>query len=225
VVEAATKTHPDPAADARPRALPRGRRPRRRRAPTASTSRRAPPRRSPPTSPPTSSRSAASDKLASLRSEHEGPRPLRLHPRAGREATSCASPSPSGIRTTVYPLPESKGSLALRSEQDVTAGPQRPPSASPCSSSADRQGARRPRGARARAVGARTVTPQRPAARPSLALDGGDGEGVLTATAYDDKGAPLAERLVYRKPAKALTVELVADKKTYVPWRRGHASP
>jgi alpha-2-macroglobulin-like protein len=50
-----------------------------------------------------------------------------------------------------------------------------------------------------------------------VSLDPGAADGVLVATVWDDKGKPLAERLVFRQPAKALSIELTADKKTYVP--------
>jgi uncharacterized protein YfaS (alpha-2-macroglobulin family) len=50
----------------------------------------------------------------------------------------------------------------------------------------------------------------------SLALRSG-GEGVLAATVWDDKGAPLAERLVFRAPAKQLSVEIHSDKPRYAP--------
>jgi hypothetical protein len=48
-------------------------------------------------------------------------------------------------------------------------------------------------------------------------LDPKDAEGVLIVTLYDDKDKPLAERLIYRAPAKKLNVSVTADKTAYVP--------
>jgi len=44
-----------------------------------------------------------------------------------------------------------------------------------------------------------------------------DAEGVLTLTVWDEKGVPLAERLVFREPAKKLSVSITPEKKNYVP--------
>jgi hypothetical protein len=44
-----------------------------------------------------------------------------------------------------------------------------------------------------------------------------DVNGVLTVTVFGDADFPLAERLVYREPAKALTISITTDKKTYTP--------
>ncbi|HEX8537871.1 MAG TPA: alpha-2-macroglobulin family protein, partial [Cystobacter sp.] len=48
-------------------------------------------------------------------------------------------------------------------------------------------------------------------------LDPKGADGVLIATVWDEQGRPLAERLVFRQPAKALSIEVTADKKRYVP--------
>jgi len=42
-------------------------------------------------------------------------------------------------------------------------------------------------------------------------------DGVLVATVWDEKGTPLAERLVFRQPAKSLNVSVKADQASYVP--------
>jgi uncharacterized protein YfaS (alpha-2-macroglobulin family) len=42
-------------------------------------------------------------------------------------------------------------------------------------------------------------------------------EGVLVATVYDENDLPLAERLIFRRPAKAVHVKISADRETYVP--------
>lgn len=50
-----------------------------------------------------------------------------------------------------------------------------------------------------------------------VALDAKGAEGVLIATVTEKDGAPLAERLVFRQPRRALQVELKADRERYVP--------
>lgn len=45
-------------------------------------------------------------------------------------------------------------------------------------------------------------------------------DGVLIATVWDDKGQPLAERLVYRQPARELKVTVTADQSSYAPAER-----
>lgn len=42
-------------------------------------------------------------------------------------------------------------------------------------------------------------------------------DGVLTVTVWDAKGAPLAERLVYREPANPLKISIKPEKKSYSP--------
>lgn len=42
-------------------------------------------------------------------------------------------------------------------------------------------------------------------------------DGVLVATLWDDKNNPLAERLIYRQPAKTVKVEVKPDQSTYTP--------
>ncbi|HEY9772811.1 MAG TPA: alpha-2-macroglobulin family protein [Planktothrix sp.] len=44
-----------------------------------------------------------------------------------------------------------------------------------------------------------------------------DADGVLTLTVWDEYGTPLAERLVFRSPAKPLNISIKPDKASYVP--------
>jgi len=44
-----------------------------------------------------------------------------------------------------------------------------------------------------------------------------DAEGVLTVTAWDEKGTPLAERLIFREPAKPLNIAITSSKQSYIP--------
>ena len=44
-----------------------------------------------------------------------------------------------------------------------------------------------------------------------------DVDGVLTATVWDEKNTPLAERLIYRQAAKPLKISITPEKKSYIP--------
>lgn len=44
-----------------------------------------------------------------------------------------------------------------------------------------------------------------------------DVDGVLTVTVYGQENVPLAERLIFRRPAKPISISISADKKNYVP--------
>jgi len=50
-----------------------------------------------------------------------------------------------------------------------------------------------------------------------VSLDPKDADGVLIATLSDDKGTPLAERLIYRRPAKSIKIEMSPNQPAYVP--------
>jgi len=51
----------------------------------------------------------------------------------------------------------------------------------------------------------------------SVNIDVKDADGVLRATLSDDKGTPLAERLIYKEPAKTVNVSITTDKKVLTP--------
>jgi uncharacterized protein YfaS (alpha-2-macroglobulin family) len=53
--------------------------------------------------------------------------------------------------------------------------------------------------------------------QPFLALDPKDASGVLRVTVWDEKGTPLAERLIYREPARKLKVEVTSENKNPIP--------
>ena len=148
--------------------------------------------------------------VARVRSEHEGRGRFELTPEAGARY-ALRIDSPSGIRKR-FPLPEVKAAGAvLRAREDVV-----------------------PAGRRVqlevglRNVSKATVTLSQREVRVASAviqdgqggpvtLDPGDADGVLVATVWDHDGRPLAERLVFRQPSKALTVELKVDRERYVP--------
>ncbi|NTX60600.1 A-macroglobulin complement component [Myxococcus sp. CA051A] len=148
--------------------------------------------------------------VATVRSEHEGRGRFELTPRADT-SYALRIDSPAGIKKT-FPLPTVKATGAvIRAREDVIAP-----------------------GGLVRlvvsntGVGRTSVTLSQREVRVASAvldaedenpvtLDPGKADGVLIATVWDADGRPLAERLVFRQPAKEITVELKADRTRYEP--------
>ncbi|HEX2476071.1 MAG TPA: MG2 domain-containing protein, partial [Lacipirellulaceae bacterium] len=148
--------------------------------------------------------------VATFRSEHEGRGRFTFTPDAS-EQYKIKITQPAGIRTT-YLLPAAKSiGVVLTSLNDVSM-----------------------RKARLQLVGAddrRVLVTLRKHEheldRKDLELTSGkpiefelsceDASGVLTATVWDTSGKPLAERLVFSKPPRAVQVEILADRPRYVP--------
>jgi hypothetical protein len=148
--------------------------------------------------------------VAKVRSEHEGRGRFELTPQEGVKY-ALRIDAPAGIRKT-FPLPavKPKGAV-LRAREDVV------PAGKLVQLSVGLQG-----------VGRATVTLSQREVRVASAvladgqggpvtLDPGTADGVLVATVWDHDGRPLAERLVFRQPAKEISVELKADRERYVP--------
>jgi hypothetical protein len=149
--------------------------------------------------------------VAHLRSEHEGRGRFELTARAGARYTIRVE-KPSGIRTT-WPLRVAAEGVALRAQRDLTLADA---AVGLLVGSAREQKVRVTLSHREVELSATVVDLQ--AGQPrSVWLAAGNAEGVLTATVWSPGGQPLAERLVYRKPARALSIELRADKTRYVP--------
>lgn len=150
--------------------------------------------------------------VAEFRSEHEGRGRFAFTPEPGKKYELRIT-EPSGIGAA-YPLPEVKTTGAvIAAAHDVT-----PPGAAVQLSVG------------AAATGEYLVTlrqREQEVARRTLSLeasqvqevslDAGQADGVLTATVWSAAGQPLAERLVFRQPAKTVHVKLSADKTQYVP--------
>jgi hypothetical protein len=153
--------------------------------------------------------------VTSFRTEHEGRGRFEFKP-AASETYTLKINEPAGIKTA-YPLPASKQrGVVMRGEKDVFAPGEavllRIASASPISGTLTlRQ--------REQQIASRKVAMGEDAAIVSLEVPDG-AEGVLIATVFDDKGTPLAERLVYRQPARGVRVEVKPDKSSYVPGER-----
>ncbi|PTL84062.1 MG2 domain-containing protein [Vitiosangium sp. GDMCC 1.1324] len=151
---------------------------------------------------------ATGQTVATVRSEHEGRGRFELTPRAGAKY-ALRIDEPSGIQKT-FPLPEVKAQGAvLRASEDVV------PAGRPVTLSVGLSGPSRARltlSKREVEVASAEV-----GSGDKVTLDPKDADGVLVATVWDPQGRPLAERLVFRQPAKALNVEVQLDKKSYVP--------
>ncbi|WP_224364821.1 MG2 domain-containing protein [Hyalangium versicolor] len=151
---------------------------------------------------------ATGQAVAAVRSEHEGRGRFELTPKAGAKY-ALRIDEPSGIQKT-FPLPEVKAKGAvLRVSEDVV------PAGRPVTLSVGLSGVSRAKltlSKREVEVASAEV-----GSGDKVTLDPKDADGVLVATVWDRDGRPLAERLVFRQPAKAIDVELQLDKKSYVP--------
>jgi hypothetical protein len=151
---------------------------------------------------------ASGNVVATVRSEHEGRGRFELTPKAGVKY-ALRIDEPSGIQK-LFPLPEVKARGAiLRSGEDVVAVG-RPVTVSVALSGLSK--AKVTLSKREVEVASAEV-----GAEGRVTLNPKDADGVLVATVWDHDGRPLAERLVFRQPAKAINVEVRADKKSYVP--------
>ncbi len=146
--------------------------------------------------------------VATVRSEHEGRGRFEFSPRAGA-AYAMRIDEPSGIQKS-FPLPAVKprGAVLRASEDVVPAG--RPVTLSVALAGLSK--ARLTLSKREVEVASAQV-----GSRETVTLDPKDVDGVLVATVWDQNGRPLAERLVFRQPAKAVEVEVRLDKPSYVP--------
>jgi hypothetical protein len=151
--------------------------------------------------------------VARFRSEHEGRGRFDLTPAAGARYTLRVE-QPAGIKTT-WPLPNPvDGGVALRAGADLTAAGA---SVKLLLASARGQKVKVTLSHREEEISSTVVTLQagRPPAEVWLASPGA--EGVLTATVWDQRGTPVAERLIYRAPARNLKIDLRTDKPSYLP--------
>lgn len=148
--------------------------------------------------------------VARFRSAHDGRGRFELTPAKGTRYVLRIT-EPAGI-AHVFPLPDARrGGVVLRALSDVV------PAGAPVRLSV--------KGTEA-GVAATVTLSQREVEVASakiegkeatVSLDPKDADGVLAATVWDAKGAPLAERLVFRRPRHELRVELKADRSRYVP--------
>ncbi|MFW6161207.1 MAG: MG2 domain-containing protein [Planctomycetota bacterium] len=151
--------------------------------------------------------------VASFHTEHEGRGRFAFTPRKGVTYT-LKIVKPSGIDTP-FPLPPVKASGGtLRAVEDVTPKGQAVRLRAGSTSGGRLTLTLSKREVEVSSVSWRaapgvmanvTLTPPRSA------------DGVLVATLWDEEGKPLAERLVFRRPAKAVRIEVKTDKPSHVP--------
>ncbi|MFL5350930.1 MAG: MG2 domain-containing protein [Hyalangium sp.] len=151
---------------------------------------------------------ATGQTVTTMRSAHEGRGRFEFTPQAGVKY-ALRIDEPSGI-TKTFPLPEVKARGAvLRSSDDVV------PAGKPVTLSVALSGV-----SKAKLTLSKhevEVASAQVGSEGQVTLDPKDADGVLVATVWDHDGRPLAERLVFRQPARAIDVEVKLDKKSYVP--------
>lgn len=160
-------------------------------------------------------RGSSAFKVADFRTEHEGRGRLEFVPDQGEEYFLSIA-EPAGIKTT-YPLPAVKSrGVVLRADREVY-GKNEPVSIKV--------------GGTQKTLRISVSKREVQLAEKEIALAGdsgdklqsvsfavpADADGVLTITAYDSSGTPLAERLIFREPAKRVNISIKAEKKSYVP--------
>jgi hypothetical protein len=155
---------------------------------------------------------AAGKQVAEFRSEHEGRGRFSFTPAIDGKYTLKIT-EPSGIKTT-YPLPEVKASGVVLSSSDDVTDKEKDVRLTVAASKAGEYRVT----LRQREKEIATETVKLSANKPQdVSLKAAAADGVLIATVSDDAGKPLAERLVFREPAKNVNVKLTADQPRYVP--------
>jgi uncharacterized protein YfaS (alpha-2-macroglobulin family) len=152
--------------------------------------------------------------IARFRTEHEGRGRFAFTPRAGAKYTLKID-QPAGIKTT-YPLPAIKESGAvIACAQDSFLRNEVVKLSVASSTPAKLRLTLAKRGVElaSTAVDAAAGKSAEISLTPPSSAD-----GVLVATLWDDAtGAPLAERLIFRQPAKSVQVKVTPDQSRYVP--------
>lgn len=152
--------------------------------------------------------------LTEFRTEHEGRGRFEFTPEANKQYYLTIS-EPAGIKTT-YKLPEVKSTGAvIRSTQNVYEKDTPITVHIGCPAKSYRVALSK----REVEIAASKVDLEKGSNDlHSITFDApADVDGVLTVTVYGDKNVPLAERLIFRRPAKPINVSITADKKNYVP--------
>jgi uncharacterized protein YfaS (alpha-2-macroglobulin family) len=156
---------------------------------------------------------AAGAEVARFRTEHEGRGRFAFTPLAGGKYTLKIG-QPAGIKTT-YPLPPTKETGAvLSSAQDIFRREEAVKLAVGSTTGGQIKVTLAKRGTELAATRMELAAGQTAdvTLTPPTSAD-----GVLVATVWDDAGKPLAERLIFRQPAKSVHVKIAPDKSKYVP--------
>lgn len=150
--------------------------------------------------------------VTQFRTEHEGRGRFQFTPQADEKYTLKIS-EPAGIKTT-YPLPAIKAEGAILSSLENTTEAEEGVELMVAGTEAGQ--VRITLSQREKEIASKTIRlgTRKPA---RIQLDPKDAEGVLIATLWDRTGKPLAERLVFRKPAQSLNVSITPDRERYTP--------
>ncbi len=156
---------------------------------------------------------AAGKEVATFRTEHEGRGRFSFVPAKG-ERYSLRLTEPAGIKT-VFPLPVVKESgVVIGSTFDVI--PRKKDVTVHVAATAD--------GAydialsqRGKELAFKSVTLRANQPADVVFTIPRSTDGVIVATVYDDRRAPLAERLLFRQPEHQLKVQIAPDREDYVP--------
>lgn len=151
--------------------------------------------------------------VSNFRTEHEGRGRFAFTPR-GDDRYTLKITEPSGVDTT-YPLPAIKSHGAVIQTDGDVFGANQPVRVTVAATEAAVLTVTLSKRETEIAAARIRPTPRAPVTVELTPPQWAD--GVLVATVWDAKGAPLAERLLFRKPAKDVQVEIVADKTQYVP--------
>ncbi len=156
---------------------------------------------------------AQGNEVTTFRTEHEGRGRFAFTPRKGGAYTLKIT-EPAGIRTT-YALPETKDAGGvIRSLVDVVGKDE--PVRLKVGASAGGQLTLTLSRREVELASARFDAPAGTMSEVTLTPPS-TADGVLIATLWDAEGRPLAERLIFRRPAKSMNVTITADKDRYVP--------
>jgi hypothetical protein len=156
---------------------------------------------------------ASGKEVATFRTEHEGRGRFLFIPAKG-EAYSLRISEPAGIKT-VFPLPDVKESgVALSSISDIAPKLEDVALrvAATTGGAYDVVLSQRGKELSFKRVWLHANQAQDIALSVPRSID-----GVITATIYDDRKVPLAERLLFRQPDRNLNVKIVADREDYAP--------
>jgi alpha-2-macroglobulin-like protein len=166
------------------------------------------------------SKQSSDTPITEFRTEHEGRGRFEFIPVAGRDYYLAIS-QPAGIKT-LYPLPKCKGEGAVvHADKDVYAKGE--PIAVHVGSTKDYRVtlAKREVEVASLKISRSSTTDSRVGILHPLSFNvPSDLDGVLTLTVWDEKGMPLAERLIFRQPANPLNISISSDRQSYVPGER-----
>jgi hypothetical protein len=156
---------------------------------------------------------AAGGTVAAFRTEHEGRARFTFTPVAG-ETYALRITEPTGIKEG-HPLPEVRKSGVVLSATSDVAARQKDVVVRLAATADGAYGVALSQRGKEIAFTSVALAANRPAnvtfAVPR-ALD-----GVLTATVYDSRMTPMAERLLFRQPDRKLKIQVTPDNKAYVP--------